>query len=164
MMDTILNLGMNDEVVEGVAQLTGNPRFAYDSYRRFIQMYADVVMGLNKSRFEEIIDEIKKEKGIVEDLDLDADDMKRLVVEFKQFYRSELKEEFPSDPRVQLFGAIEAVFRSWNNPRAIYYRKMNDIPGSWGTAVNVQMMVFGNMGNDCGTGVAFTRNPFYWRK
>ncbi len=159
MMDTILNLGMNDEVVEGVAQLTGNPRFAYDSYRRFIQMYADVVMGLNKSRFEEIIDEIKKEKGIVEDLDLDADDMKRLVVEFKQFYRSELKEEFPSDPRVQLFGAIEAVFRSWNNPRAIYYRKMNDIPGSWGTAVNVQMMVFGNMGNDCGTGVAFTRNP-----
>ena len=159
MMDTILNLGMNDEVVEGVAQLTGNPRFAYDSYRRFIQMYADVVMGLNKSRFEKIIDEIKKEKGIVEDLDLDADDMKRLVVEFKQFYRSELKEEFPSDPRVQLFGAIEAVFRSWNNPRAIYYRKMNDIPGSWGTAVNVQMMVFGNMGNDCGTGVAFTRNP-----
>ncbi len=159
MMDTILNLGMNDEVVEGVAQLTGNPRFAYDSYRRFIQMYADVVMGLNKSRFEEIIDEIKKEKGIVEDLDLDADDMKRLVVEFKQFYRSELKEEFPSDPRVQLFGAIEAVFCSWNNPRAIYYRKMNDIPGSWGTAVNVQMMVFGNMGNDCGTGVAFTRNP-----
>lgn len=159
MMDTILNLGMNDEVVEGVAQLTGNPRFAYDSYRRFIQMYADVVMGLNKPRFEEIIDEIKKEKGIVEDLDLDADDMKRLVVEFKQFYRSELKEEFPSDPRVQLFGAIEAVFRSWNNPRAIYYRKMNDIPGSWGTAVNVQMMVFGNMGNDCGTGVAFTRNP-----
>ena len=159
MMDTILNLGMNDEVVEGVAQLTGNPRFAYDSYRRFIQMYADVVMGLNKSRFEEIIDEIKIEKGIVEDLDLDADDMKRLVVEFKQFYRSELKEEFPSDPRVQLFGAIEAVFRSWNNPRAIYYRKMNDIPGSWGTAVNVQMMVFGNMGNDCGTGVAFTRNP-----
>ena len=159
MMDTILNLGMNDEVVEGVAQLTGNPRFAYDSYRRFIQMYADVVMGLNKSRFEEIIDEIKKEKGIVEDLDLDADDMKRLVVEFKQFYRSELKEEFPSDPRVQLFGAIEAVFRSWNNPRAIYYRKMNDIPGSWGTAVNVQMMVFGNMENDCGTGVAFTRNP-----
>ena len=159
MMDTILNLGMNDEVVEGVAQLMGNPRFAYDSYRRFIQMYADVVMGLNKSRFEEIIDEIKKEKGIVEDLDLDADDMKRLVVEFKQFYRSELKEEFPSDPRVQLFGAIEAVFRSWNNPRAIYYRKMNDIPGSWGTAVNVQMMVFGNMGNDCGTGVAFTRNP-----
>lgn len=159
MMDTILNLGMNDEVVEGVAQLTGNPRFAYDSYRRFIQMYADVVMGLNKSRFEEIIDEIKKEKGIVEDLDLDADDMKRLVVEFKQFYRSELKEEFPSNPRVQLFGAIEAVFRSWNNPRAIYYRKMNDIPGSWGTAVNVQMMVFGNMGNDCGTGVAFTRNP-----
>lgn len=159
MMDTILNLGMNDDVVEGVAQLTGNPRFAYDSYRRFIQMYADVVMGLNKSRFEEIIDEIKKEKGIVEDLDLDADDMKRLVVEFKQFYHSELKEEFPSDPRVQLFGAIEAVFRSWNNPRAIYYRKMNDIPGSWGTAVNVQMMVFGNMGNDCGTGVAFTRNP-----
>ena len=159
MMDTILNLGMNDEVVAGVEKLTGNARFAYDSYRRFIQMYADVVMGLSKARFEEIIDEVKKEKGISDDLDLDAEDMKTLVQRFKAFYEEELKEPFPSDPRVQLFGAIEAVFRSWNNPRAIYYRKMNDIPGSWGTAVNVQMMVFGNMGNDCGTGVAFTRNP-----
>ncbi|WP_075877178.1 pyruvate, phosphate dikinase [Merdibacter massiliensis] len=159
MMDTILNLGLNDEVVEGVEKLTGNARFAYDSYRRFIQMYADVVMGLNKARFEDIIDEVKKEKGITDDLDLDADDMKKLVVLFKKFYEEELNEPFPSDPRTQLFGAIEAVFRSWNNPRAIYYRKMNDIPSSWGTAVNVQMMVFGNMGNDCGTGVAFTRNP-----
>ena len=159
MMDTILNLGMNDEVVAGVEKLTGNARFAYDSYRRFIQMYADVVMGLSKARFEEIIDEVKKEKGISDDLDLDAEDMKTLVQRFKAFYEEELKEPFPSDPRVQLFGAIEAVFRSWNNPRSIYYRKMNDIPGSWGTAVNVQMMVFGNMGNDCGTGVAFTRNP-----
>ncbi|HIY91178.1 MAG: pyruvate, phosphate dikinase [Merdibacter sp.] len=159
MMDTILNLGMNDQVVEGVARLTDNPRFAYDSYRRFIQMYADVVMGLNKSRFEEIIDEIKKEKGVKEDIDLEADDMKELTARFKTFYAQELGSEFPQDPRTQLFGAIQAVFRSWNNPRAIYYRKMNDIPGSWGTAVNVQMMVFGNMGNDCGTGVAFTRNP-----
>ncbi len=159
MMDTILNLGMNDQVVEGVARLTDNPRFAYDSYRRFIQMYADVVMGLNKSRFEEIIDEIKKEKGVKEDIDLEADDMKELTARFKTFYAQELGSEFPQDSRTQLFGAIQAVFRSWNNPRAIYYRKMNDIPGSWGTAVNVQMMVFGNMGNDCGTGVAFTRNP-----
>ena len=159
MMDTILNLGMNDQVVEGVARLTDNPRFAYDSYRRFIQMYADVVMGLNKSRFEEIIDEIKKEKGVKEDIDLEADDMKELTARFKAFYAQELGSEFPQDPRTQLFGAIQAVFRSWNNPRAIYYRKMNDIPGSWGTAVNVQMMVFGNMGDDCGTGVAFTRNP-----
>ena len=159
MMDTILNLGMNDQVVEGVARLTDNPRFAYDSYRRFIQMYADVVMGLNKSRFEEIIDEIKKEKGVKEDIDLEADDMKELTARFKTFYAQELGSEFPQDPRMQLFGAIQAVFRSWNNPRAIYYRKMNDIPGSWGTAVNVQMMVFGNMGDDCGTGVAFTRNP-----
>ncbi len=159
MMDTILNLGMNDQVVEGVARLTDNPRFAYDSYRRFIQMYADVVMGLNKSRFEEIIDEIKKEKGVKEDIDLEADDMKELTARFKTFYAQELGSEFPQDPRTQLFGASQAVFRSWNNPRAIYYRKMNDIPGSWGTAVNVQMMVFGNMGNDCGTGVAFTRNP-----
>ena len=159
MMDTILNLGMNDQVVEGVARLTDNPRFAYDSYRRFIQMYADVVMGLNKSRFEEIIDEIKKEKGVKEDIDLEADDMKELTARFKTFYAQELGSEFPQDPRTQLFGAIQAVFRSWNNPRAIYYRKMNDIPGSWGTAVNVQMMAFGNMGDDCGTGVAFTRNP-----
>ena len=159
MMDTILNLGMNETVANTVAELTQNPRFAYDSYRRFIQMYSDVVMGLNKKRFEEIIDEVKDNKGIKDDLDLDADDMKNLVVRFKDFYKAELKCEFPEEPKDQLMGAIEAVFRSWNNPRAIFYRKMNDIPGSWGTAVNVQMMVFGNMGNDCGTGVAFTRNP-----
>lgn len=159
MMDTILNLGLNDEVVEGVATLTGNPRFAYDSYRRFIQMFADVVMGLNKAKFEEIIDEMKEKKGVEQDTDLDADDMKEMVKRFKKFYQESLEEDFPADPKEQLFRAIEAVFRSWNNPRAIFYRKMNDIPGSWGTAVNVQMMVFGNMGNDCGTGVAFTRNP-----
>ena len=159
MMDTILNLGMNETVANTVAELTQNPRFAYDSYRRFIQMYSDVVMGLNKKRFEEIIDEVKNNKGIKDDLDLDAEDMKKLVVRFKEFYRDELKCDFPENPKDQLMGAIEAVFRSWNNPRAIFYRKMNDIPSSWGTAVNVQMMVFGNMGNDCGTGVAFTRNP-----
>lgn len=159
MMDTILNLGMNKTVAETVANLTNNERFAYDSYRRFIQMYSDVVMGLSKKRFEEIIDEVKAERGISDDLDLNAEDMKKLVELFKAFYKNELKYEFPEDPKEQLMGAIEAVFRSWNNPRAIYYRKMNDIPSSWGTAVNVQMMVFGNMGNDCGTGVAFTRNP-----
>ena len=159
MMDTILNLGMNKTVAETVATLTNNERFAYDSYRRFIQMYSDVVMGLSKKRFEEIIDEVKAERGITDDLDLNADDMKKLVELFKTFYKNELKSEFPEDPKEQLMGAIEAVFRSWNNPRAIYYRKMIDIPSSWGTAVNVQMMVFGNMGNDCGTGVAFTRNP-----
>lgn len=159
MMDTILNLGMNKTVAETVANLTNNERFAYDSYRRFIQMYSDVVMGLSKKRFEEIIDEVKAERGISDDLDLNAEDMKKLVELFKAFYKNELKSEFPEDPKEQLMGAIEAVFRSWNNPRAIYYRNMNDIPSSWGTAVNVQMMVFGNMGNDCGTGVAFTRNP-----
>ncbi len=159
MMDTILNLGMNDEVVEGIAKLTDNPRFAYDSYRRFIQMFADVVMGLNKAKFEEIIDEMKAVKGVKEDTQLDADDMKLMVKRFKKFYEESLEEEFPSDPKEQLYRAVEAVFRSWNNQRAIIYRKMNDIPSSWGTAVNVQMMVFGNMGNDCGTGVAFTRNP-----
>ena len=159
MMDTILNLGMNKTVAETVANLTNNERFAYDSYRRFIQMYSDVVMGLSKKRFEEIIDEVKAERGITDDLDLNAEDMKKLVELFKAFYKNELKSEFPEEPKEQLMSAIEAVFRSWNNPRAIYYRKMNDIPSSWGTAVNVQMMVFGNMGNDCGTGVAFTRNP-----
>lgn len=159
MMDTILNLGMNDEVVEGIAKLTDNPRFAYDSYRRFIQMFADVVMGLNKAKFEEIIDEMKAAKGVKEDTQLDADDMKLMVKRFKKFYEESLEEEFPSNPKEQLYRAVEAVFRSWNNQRAIFYRKMNDIPSSWGTAVNVQMMVFGNMGNDCGTGVAFTRNP-----
>ena len=159
MMDTILNLGLNDEVVEGVAKLTDNPRFAYDSYRRFIQMFADVVMGLNKAKFEEIIDEMKEKKGVEQDTDLEADDMKEMVKRFKKFYKESLDEDFPADPKEQLYRAIEAVFRSWNNQRAIFYRKMNDIPGDWGTAVNVQMMVFGNMGNDCGTGVAFTRNP-----
>lgn len=159
MMDTILNLGINDEVVETIANKTNNPRFAYDSYRRFIQMFADVVMGLPKSEFEVIIDELKEKKGVKLDTELDADDLKEMVVRFKKFYRDNLNEDFPTDPNVQLEKAIEAVFRSWNNARAIYYRKMNDIPSSWGTAVNVQMMVFGNMGDDCGTGVAFTRNP-----
>jgi len=159
MMDTILNLGINDEIVETIAKKTGNERFAYDSYRRFIQMFSDVVMELSKKRFEEIIDEVKDKKGVKLDTELDANDMKELVKLFKAFYKSELKEDFPQDTSVQLERAIEAVFRSWNNPRAIFYRKENDIPSSWGTAVNVQMMVFGNMGNDCGTGVAFTRNP-----
>ena len=159
MMDTILNLGMNDEVVKVVEKKSGNKRFAYDSYRRFIQMFSDVVMGLNKSKFEEIIDEMKEKKGIKLDIDLDADDMVELTNKFKAFYKHNLKEEFPQDPKVQLVRSIEAVFRSWNNERAIFYRKMNDIPSSWGTAVNVQSMVFGNMGDDCGTGVAFTRNP-----
>ncbi len=159
MMDTILNLGINDDVVEVIASKTNNPRFAYDSYRRFIQMFADVVMGLPKSRFEEIIDDIKAKKNVKLDTELDADDLKEMVDLFKKFYRENLNEDFPTDPKVQLEKAIEAVFRSWNNPRAIFYRKMNDIPSSWGTAVNVQMMVFGNMGDTCGTGVAFTRNP-----
>ncbi|WP_289642233.1 pyruvate, phosphate dikinase [uncultured Dubosiella sp.] len=159
MMDTILNLGINDVVAETIAEKSGNPRFAYDSYRRFIQMFADVVKGLSKKRFEEIIDELKAERGIKDDLELTADDMKTLVERFKEFYRTGLGEDFPTDPKQQMMEAIEAVFRSWNNDRAIYYRRMNDIPGDWGTAVNVQMMVFGNMGEDCGTGVAFTRNP-----
>ena len=159
MMDTILNLGINDVVAETIAEKTGNPRFAYDSYRRFIQMFADVVKGLSKKRFEEIIDEVKAAKGIKDDLDLDENDMKELVERFKEFYRAELGEDFPTDPRTQMMEAIEAVFRSWNNERAIYYRRQNDIPSDWGTAVNVQMMVFGNMGDGCGTGVAFTRNP-----
>lgn len=159
MMDTILNLGINDVVAESIAQKSDNPRFAYDSYRRFIQMFADVVKGLSKKRFEEIIDEVKAEKGIKEDLELTADDMKELVARFKEFYKQELGEDFPQDPTTQMMEAIEAVFRSWNNERAIYYRRQNDIPSDWGTAVNVQSMVFGNMGNECGTGVAFTRNP-----
>ncbi len=159
MMDTILNLGLNDKVVEGIAELSGNPRFAYDSYRRFIQMFADVVMDLPKHNFEVIIDEMKEEKGIVLDTQFDANDLKEMVRRFKEYYTAHKNEEFPSDPRVQLIESIKAVFRSWNNPRAIYYRRLNDIPASWGTAVNVQMMVFGNMGDDCGTGVAFTRNP-----
>ena len=159
LMDTILNLGINDVVAASIAEKSGNPRFAYDSYRRFIQMFADVVKGLSKKRFEEIIDEVKAQKGIKDDLELSAEDMKLLVERFKEFYQAELHTSFPTEPKVQMMEAIEAVFKSWNNERAIYYRKMNDIPSSWGTAVNVQMMVFGNMGEDCGTGVAFTRNP-----
>jgi pyruvate, orthophosphate dikinase len=159
MMDTILNLGINDEVVETIAKNTGNRRFAFDSYRRFIQMFSDVVMELSKKRFEEIIDELKEAKGVKLDTELNAEDMEELVKRFKAFYKENLNEDFPQDTNIQLVRAIEAVFRSWNNPRAIFYRKENDIPSSWGTAVNVQMMVFGNMGDDCGTGVAFTRNP-----
>ena len=159
MMDTILNLGLNDTSVEGLATLTGDARFAYDCYRRFIQMYSDVVIGVGKSAFEKIIDEIKEEKGAVLDTDLSADDLKELIIKFKAFFKADQGVDFPQDPKVQLTGAIRAVFKSWNNPRAIVYRRMNDIPSSWGTAVNVQSMVFGNMGDTSGTGVAFTRNP-----
>ena len=160
MMDTILNLGLNDVAVEGFAEKTGNARFAYDSYRRFIQMYSDVVMEVNKSFFEKIIDELKAEKGVHYDTELDVNDLKELVKRFKKVYSDHMNgQEFPQDPREQLMGAVRAVFRSWDNPRAIVYRRMNDIPGDWGTAVNVQAMVFGNMGNTSGTGVAFTRNP-----
>ena len=160
MMDTILNLGLNDVAVEGFAAKTGNPRFAYDSYRRFIQMYSDVVMEVPKSFFEKIIDELKEEKGVHYDTELNTDDLKELVARFKKVYSENMNgEEFPQDPKVQLMGAVKAVFRSWDNPRAIVYRRMNDIPGDWGTAVNVQAMVFGNMGETSGTGVAFTRNP-----
>ena len=158
MMDTILNLGLNDVVVEGLAKKTGNPRFAYDSYRRFIQMFSDVVMELPKKEFEKIIDEMKEERGIELDTDFSADDMKEMASKFKAFYKEQKGVEFPSDPKVQLMESIKAVFRSWDNPRANYYRRMNDIPYSWGTAVNVQMMVFGNTGDNSGTGVAFTRN------
>jgi len=160
MMDTILNLGLNDEAVEGFASKTNNPRFAYDSYRRFIQMYSDVVMEVNKSFFEKIIDELKEEKGIKYDTEMTVEDLKELVRRFKAVYSEHMNgEEFPQDPAEQLMGAVKAVFRSWDNPRAIVYRRMNDIPGDWGTAVNVQAMVFGNMGDTSGTGVAFTRNP-----
>ena len=159
MMDTILNLGLNDTVVEGLAAFTSNPRFAYDSYRRFIQMFSDVVMELSKKRFEEIIDAKKAEKGVKLDTELDADDLKDLVVRFKQFYKDEKGEEFPQEPKEQLMEAVKAVFRSWDNPRANVYRRMNEIPYDWGTAVNVQSMVFGNSGDNSGTGVAFTRNP-----
>ena len=160
MMDTILNLGLNDVAVEGFAKKTGNPRFAYDSYRRFIQMYSDVVMEVPKSFFEKIIDEVKEEKGVTYDTELDANDLKNLAEKFKAVYKEQMKgQEFPQDPREQLMGAVKAVFRSWDNPRAIVYRRMNDIPGDWGTAVNVQCMVFGNKGDTSGTGVAFTRNP-----
>ncbi|MDO4324895.1 MAG: pyruvate, phosphate dikinase [bacterium] len=160
MMDTILNLGLNDVAVEGFAKKTNNPRFAYDSYRRFIQMFSDVVMEVPKSFFEKIIDELKEEKGVKYDTELTADDLKELIVRFKAVYKNAMNgEEFPQEPKTQLMEAVKAVFRSWDNPRAIVYRRMNDIPGDWGTAVNVQAMVFGNMGNTSGTGVAFTRNP-----
>ena len=160
MMDTILNLGLNDIAVEGFAKKTNNPRFAYDSYRRFIQMYSDVVMEVPKSYFEKIIDELKESRGIKYDTELTVDDLKELVKRFKEVYKASMNgEEFPQDPIEQLMGAVKAVFRSWDNPRAIVYRRMNDIPGDWGTAVNVQSMVFGNKGETSGTGVAFTRNP-----
>ena len=160
MMDTILNLGLNDEAVEGFALKTNNPRFAYDSYRRFIQMYSDVVMEVPKSFFEKIIDEVKETKEIHYDTELTVEDLKELVVRFKEVYKNAMNgEEFPQDPIDQLMGAVKAVFRSWDNPRAIVYRRMNDIPGDWGTAVNIQSMVFGNKGETSGTGVAFTRNP-----
>ena len=160
MMDTILNLGLNDEAVEGFAKKTGNPRFAYDSYRRFIQMYSDVVMEVPKSYFEKIIDEVKEKKGITYDTEMTVEDLKELVNRFKAVYKDAMNgEDFPQDAKEQLMGAVKAVFRSWDNDRAIVYRRMNDIPGDWGTAVNVQAMVFGNMGDTSGTGVAFTRNP-----
>ncbi len=160
MMDTILNLGLNDVAVEGFAKKTGNPRFAYDSYRRFIQMFSDVVMEVSKSHFEKIIDEVKEARGVRFDTELTAEDLKELIARFKAVYKDAMNgEDFPQDPKVQLMEAVKAVFRSWDNPRAIVYRRMNDIPGDWGTAVNVQAMVFGNMGDTSGTGVAFTRNP-----
>jgi pyruvate,orthophosphate dikinase len=159
MMDTILNLGLNDVSVEGLAKLSGNPRFAYDSYRRFIQMFADVVMEVDKDLFHNALEDMKANKGVTQDNDLDGDDLKALVDEFKKIYSDAVGEDFPQDPKIQLMESIKAVFRSWENPRAVYYRRMNDIPSSWGTAVNVQAMVFGNLGDDSGTGVAFTRNP-----
>ncbi|HBI73072.1 MAG TPA: pyruvate, phosphate dikinase, partial [Lachnospiraceae bacterium] len=159
MMDTILNLGLNDVAVEGFAKKTGNPRFAYDSYRRFIQMFSDVVMEISKSKFERVLDEVKEKKGVHYDTELTAEDLKDVITQFKALYKEEKGTEFPQEPTVQLIEAVTAVFRSWDNPRAIYYRRMNDIPGDWGTAVNVQAMVFGNMGDTSGTGVAFTRNP-----
>ncbi len=159
MMDTILNLGLNEDVVEVISKKSGNPRWAWDCYRRFIQMYSDVVMEVGKKYFEQLIDKMKEAKGVKQDIELDANDLKELARQFKEEYKSKIGAEFPSDPKEQLFGAIKAVFRSWDNPRANVYRRDNDIPYSWGTAVNVQSMAFGNMGDDCGTGVAFTRDP-----
>ena len=159
MMDTILNLGLNEEVVEVIAKKSGNPRWAWDCYRRFIQMYSDVVMEVGKKYFEQLIDQMKEKKGVTQDVELTAEDLKELANQFKAEYKEKIGAEFPNDPKEQLFGAIKAVFRSWDNPRANYYRMQNDIPYSWGTAVNVQMMAFGNMGDTSGTGVAFTRNP-----
>ena len=159
MMDTILNLGLNEEVVEVIAAKSGNPRWAWDCYRRFIQMYSDVVMEVGKKYFEELIDKMKEERGVKQDVDLTAEDLKELANQFKAEYKSKIGQDFPTDPKEQLMGAVKAVFRSWDNPRANVYRRDNDIPYSWGTAVNVQSMAFGNMGDDCGTGVAFTRDP-----
>ena len=159
MMDTILNLGINSEVVEGLAKLTNNPRFAYDSYRRFIQMFSDVAIGIEKRKFENILDEVKEKKGVKLDTDLNAEDLKEIIKKYKELFKKEMKYDFPEDPKAQLLEAVKAVFHSWDNPRAIYYRRVNDIPSSWGTAVNVQTMVFGNTGEKSGTGVAFTRNP-----
>ncbi len=159
MMDTILNLGLNEDVVDVIAKKSNNPRWAWDCYRRFIQMYSDVVMEVGKKYFEELIDQMKAKRGVTQDVELTAEDLKELAGQFKAEYKEKIGSDFPTDPKEQLMGAIKAVFRSWNNPRAIVYRRMNDIPGSWGTAVNVQSMAFGNMGDDCGTGVAFTRNP-----
>src|SRR5665647_260850 len=159
MMDTILNLGLNDNTVEVMAKTTNNTRFAYDSYRRFIQMFADVVMNVEKRNFENIMDKMKEEKGVKFDTELNSNDLKKLVKQFKEFYKENKGEEFPSDPERQLIEAISAVFRSWDNPRANVYRRLNDIPGEWGTAVSVQEMVFGNKGETSGTGVAFSRNP-----
>ena len=159
MMDTILNLGINDEVVEGLAELTGNPRFAYDSYRRFIQMFSDVALGLEKANFEKIIDKMKEERKVKLDTELTAEDLKVMIGKYKALFKKEMGYDFPQEPKAQLLEAVKAVFRSWDNPRAIYYRRVNDIPSNWGTAVNIQSMVFGNMGEKSGTGVAFTRNP-----
>ena len=159
MMDTILNLGLNEDVVEAISEMSGNPRWAWDCYRRFIQMYSDVVMEVGKKYFEELIDKMKAEKGVTQDVELTAEDLKVLAGQFKAEYKAKIGADFPSDPKEQLMGAVEAVFRSWDNPRANVYRRDNDIPYSWGTAVNVQSMAFGNMGDDCGTGVAFTRDP-----
>ena len=159
MMDTILNLGLNEDVVNVIAAKSGNPRWAWDCYRRFIQMFSDVVMEVGKKYFEKLIDEMKERKGVTQDVELDADDLKALANQFKAEYKKQLGKDFPNDPKEQLFEAIKAVFRSWDNPRANIYRMDHDIPYSWGTAVNVQMMAFGNMGDNCGTGVAFTRNP-----
>ena len=159
MMDTILNLGLNEEVVKTMAANSGNERWAWDCYRRFIQMFSDVVMEVGKKYFEQLIDKMKEEKGVTQDVELTADDLKVLAAQFKAEYKEKLGEDFPDDPKVQLLEAVKAVFRSWDNPRANVYRRDNDIPYSWGTAVNVQMMAFGNMGDDSGSGVAFTRNP-----
>ena len=159
MMDTILNLGLNEDVVNVIAKKSGNPRWAWDCYRRFIQMFSDVVMEVGKKYFEKLIDKMKEEKGVEYDVDLTADDLHELADQFKAEYKAQLGKDFPTDPKEQLFEAIKAVFRSWDNPRANIYRMDHDIPYSWGTAVNVQMMAFGNMGETSGTGVAFTRNP-----